>query len=252
MLIYNCLHYLSLVASRKYSDELENEEDCSLHTNMRIPTSVYTAPETTELVNWIDKMSEIGSLCIKHTFLKEINAKQKQNLVLSSAAKFREALAPEKRWLDFIKRNSDKFACKFSCGLSENDYLYRWFDTDYWRMSYYNYVKQECKISTPDALWTCDVIHFPYGTATGMLKAPEKDYQSRPRNLKPRISVIFAFSASGDYLSPFVVYPDTFKQTEASENANDSSSVADTVKKSEETNEGLGKFKNIMLVKKMN
>ena len=86
------------------------------------------------------------------------------------------------------------------------------FDNDFWRMSYYNYVKEKCKIKTPDSLWTFEVIQFPFNINNSILKGPEKDYQKRPRFLKSRISVIFAFNASGDYLSPFVVYPQNFKK----------------------------------------
>jgi hypothetical protein len=84
-------------------------------------------------------------------------------------------------------------------------------------MSYYNYVKQNCKITSPDSLWTFDIIQFPYLPGSGILKAPENEYSKRPLYSKPRISVLFAFSASGDYLTPFIVYPENFKHIDGDE-----------------------------------
>ena len=37
-----------------------------------------------------------------------------------------------------------------------------------------------------------------------------QDYDRRPRNSKPRISVIFAFNAAGDHIQPYFVYPLNF------------------------------------------
>ena len=84
-------------------------------------------------------------------------------------------------------------------------------------MSYFNFIKQKCKITSPDSIWTFDIIQFPYLPASGILKAPENDYSKRPHYSKPRISVLFAFSATGDYITPFIVYPENFKQSDANE-----------------------------------
>jgi hypothetical protein len=101
-----------------------------------------------------------------------------------------------------------------SCGLDEGKYFTCWFDDDYWRTEYFDHVNQH-SIHSPDSLWTFDIIHFPYTPATSLLRPPEKDYERRPRNLKPRISVIFAFNASGDYTQPFFVYPLNFSEEDA-------------------------------------
>ena len=55
-----------------------------------------------------------------------------------------------------------------------------------------------------------------------MFLAPENEYSKRPFYSKPRISVLFAFSASGDYITPFIVYPENFKQIDAKESHNES------------------------------
>jgi hypothetical protein len=55
------------------------------------------------------------------------------------------------------------------------------------------------------------MIQFPFNTSNFVLKGPEKDYEMRPKNLKPKISVLFAFNSNGDYIEPYFVYPHTFK-----------------------------------------
>ena len=165
--------------------------------------------ETNELVEWINEISKIGCLCIKYTFLRDLYSKQKPGKLFS-----KEFLVNEKRWTEQIRKNISRISPD-ACGLNENNYLHRWFDMDYWRMEYYNYIKQ-LGIQSADSIWTFDVIHFPYNPATSVLRAPEKDHARRPRNQKPRVSVIFAFNAAGDYLQPYFVYPHTFSEDESS------------------------------------
>lgn len=108
--------------------------------------------------------------------------------------------------------------------LPENDYLLKWFDLNTWRSSYYNLMKHALAkpIKTADQLWTFDILQFPYVAANCLLKQPERsDIEQRPRNLKPRVSVLFAFSASGDYLQPYFVYPQTFEDEQQELNANE-------------------------------
>jgi hypothetical protein len=169
--------------------------------------------ETNELVEWVDKMSKMGSTCIKYTFLKEMSARGRQNCTPNKLPSYKDIVSAEKKWLDFAKKNKTKFKHAHSCGLNENEYLLRWFDMDFWKMSYYSYVREECKLSSADSVWTMDILQFPYVNAYGLLKAPEKDYDKRPRNEKPRISVIFAFNAAGDYMAPFFVYPYNFSES---------------------------------------
>jgi hypothetical protein len=118
-------------------------------------------------------MSKIGSLCIKYTYLRELYLKHKPPTAKTST---KELLASEKRWIDLCKKNKDKFANN-SFGLNEDEYMMRWFDPDYWRVSYYNYAKNECKCETNESLWTFDIIQFPYQPYNCLLKAPEKDFK---------------------------------------------------------------------------
>ena len=173
--------------------------------------------ETNDAIEWIDGMSKIGSLCIKYTYLRELYLKNTKTTKPSQ----RDLLASEKRWLDLCKKKKDKFKYKYSFGLNENEYMSRWFDQDFWRMSYYNHAKLECKLDSNESLWTFDIIQFPYQPYNSLLKAPEKDYKHRPKNLKPKVSVIFAFNAAGDYLQPFFVYPLNFINEEDKDSKNE-------------------------------
>lgn len=123
----------------------------------------------------------------------------------------RDSIASEKKWLDLIgTKNRSKFNYAGSMGLlSENDYLLKWIDVQSWRLQYHQLVRAalERPISRADQLWTFDIITFPYSVPQTLLRQPERDLEQRPRNLKPRVSVLFAFSASGDYLQPYFVYP---------------------------------------------
>lgn len=86
-----------------------------------------SAAEVADFVAWIDGMSEMGSLCIKFTFLKELYVRQRSHLSSAGCGfKTKENFAHEKHWLLFIKKNRDSFKYGFSCGLNENDYLLRW------------------------------------------------------------------------------------------------------------------------------
>lgn len=123
----------------------------------------------------------------------------------------RDSIASEKKWLDLIgAKNRSKFKYAGSMGLlSENDYLLKWIDVQSWRLQYHQLVRTGLArpISRADQLWTFDIITFPYSVPQTLLRQPERDLEQRPRNLKPRVSVLFAFSASGDYLQPYFVYP---------------------------------------------
>jgi hypothetical protein len=94
--------------------------------------------------------------------------------------------------------------------MTESGYLLKWFNVNYWRTKYFNRIKNALKLKDRDQLWTFDIIQFPYAIHNTILRQPESDYSNRPKNLKPRISVLFAYNASGDYLQPFFVYPLNF------------------------------------------
>jgi hypothetical protein len=170
--------------------------------------------EVSERIEWIDSMSEIGSTCIKFTFLKELHNNRSYSCVTK---KIKEITAHENHWNSFIKKNKAKFKYDYSFGKNESDYLLRWYDEDIWRMFYHKYCIDKHQISTGESLWTFEILQFPYSVSNNILSAPCKDYTTRPRNFKPRISVIFAFSAAGDYVQPFFVYPENFRTTEAAE-----------------------------------
>lgn len=73
----------------------------------------------------------------------------------------------------------------------------------------YSNLLKDKKITNSSSIWTFDILNFPYALNSSHIRAPERDV-SRPRNLKPRVSVIFAFNASGDYIQPFFIYPNNF------------------------------------------
>ncbi len=114
-------------------------------------------------------MSKIGCLCLKHTYLRELYAKYRTGTKSSTT----EKLASEKRWMDVVVKSSSRVHAR-ACGVNENDYLLRWFDEDYWRMEYYNFMRQQSPELSAEDIWTFDVIQFPYNTGTNMLRAPEK------------------------------------------------------------------------------
>ncbi len=112
-----------------------------------------------------------------------------------------------------MNKHKNKFKYKHSIAtLTESVYSLKWFNMDFWRTHYFNYVVNDLKITKGDNLWTFDIIQFPYVTHNNVLKQPESDYAHRPKNLKPRVSVLFAFNAAGDYLQPFIVYPPNFDE----------------------------------------
>lgn len=130
----------------------------------------------------------------------------------SSSTTSRDLIASEKKWIDLIGvKNRSKFKYPGSMGLlTENDYLLKWIDLNSWRLNYHQFMRSQPSIVRPDQLWTFDVITFPYSVPQTLLRQPERGFEQRPRNLKPRVSVLFAFSASGDYLQPYFIYPQTF------------------------------------------
>jgi hypothetical protein len=145
---------------------------------------------------------------------------------LQAAQAGKEQLASEKKWFDFINKHKGKFKSRQSiANLTESVYSIRWFNMDYWRTRYYNYVTNELQITKPDNLWTFDIIQFPYVINNNVLKQPESDYSLRPKSVKPRVSVLFAFNAAGDYLQPFIVYPPNFDANV--EEASSSSTISD-------------------------
>jgi hypothetical protein len=199
--------------------EEENSQTINSNGNGNNGNVIYpklSEQEINDVIEWIDSMSKIGSLCIKYTYLRELYLKNTK-----TTKHQRDLLASERRWLELCKKNKDKFKYKYSCGINENEYLSRWYDQDFWRMSYYNHAKLECKLDSNESLWTFDIIQFPYQPYNSLLKAPEKDYKHRPKNFKPRISVIFAFNAAGDYLQPFFVYPLNFNNEEDKDSKNE-------------------------------
>jgi hypothetical protein len=117
-------------------DEENTEQSKSIKTSLLVRNFALNPTDVDELVTWVDGMSEMGSLCIKHTFLKELYVRQRTNVASYSTnsgdcsnfglSKYKENLSKEKRWSEFIKKNKALFKTKYSCGLNESDYLIRW------------------------------------------------------------------------------------------------------------------------------
>ena len=182
----------------------------------------FSEQELNEYCEWIKFMSSIGCLCVKYTFLRDLSLKYRLTINRSS----KEVLASEKKWLELIKKNKIKFndCNENSYCFNEDDYLSKWFDTDIWRCLYYKLLKDKT-ITNPSSIWTFDIIQFPcVVTNNNLLRAPERDL-NRPRNIKPRISVLFAFNAAGDYIQPFIVYPLNF-QVEGATNPDEDDEIA--------------------------
>jgi hypothetical protein len=146
-------------------------------------------------------MSSIGSVCIKYTYLRDLNATYRPK----QSSHSKEQLASENKWSELMRKIQNRLIYP-----NENEYLAKWFDTKRWCQAYYKFVLSEHCISESDSMWTFDLIQFPY--LKSVVHPPDNDYMKRPRNYKAKISVIFAFNAAGDYIQPFFVYPNTFKQ----------------------------------------
>ena len=67
-------------------------------------------------------------------------------------------------------------------------------------MSYFKYIKR-CNIISSDSLWTVEVFQLPYNIRETLQKFS---------NPVKRISVLLAVNASGDHITPFMVYPRAF------------------------------------------
>ncbi|CAF1057316.1 unnamed protein product [Brachionus calyciflorus] len=167
--------------------------------------------EVDEYINWIDEMSKMNSLCIKYTFLRDFGQRNK-----TENQNKKEILSNEKRWNDLLSKSRGKFKYENSLGiLSENEYLTKSLDASNWRKKYLSRLN-ELQIDKPEQIWHFEIFQFPYMLNSSMLKNPEKDTE-RPKNSKSRVSVLFAFNASGDYLQPYFVYPTNFSDEENTE-----------------------------------
>lgn len=150
------------------SNDEANEESYAGGLSSAYPKT--TEAEIAELINWINEMSKIGCLCIKYTYLRDLCYRYK------SVKKSYEKCAHEKHWMDVVAKNNGRLNPR-SCGLNESEYLLRWYDEDYWRMEYYNFIKEKEQTVAgfgADNIWTFDIIQFPYNTTSHMLRAPEK------------------------------------------------------------------------------
>jgi hypothetical protein len=224
--------FQSYVESIKGTDQTmdilnDGEDDSFIKHNFRLSlpniekatqNTKLTEAETNSMVNWVDQMSRIGSMCIKYTFLREMYIKLRENCEKNSS---KETLAGEKHWLDFVKSNKEKFSYEKCFALDENNYVEMWYDSDYWRFSYYKYIRETCSITDGDHLWVFDVISFPFSMFSNTLRPPEKDYDKRPRNIQPRISVLFAFNATGRYTMPLFVFPFNFDDQHGQESSSE-------------------------------
>ena len=186
--------------------EIENETE-NLELNL-------SESETTELIDWIEHLSRIGSTCIKKSFLKEFEPCSSSNLDTSQSRILNEKCL-KKYFEDFSIKNRNKFKNENSFGLiDENDYLAKWQNIDTWRNAYLDYTKNVCNIQSSKQLWTVEIFYFPYKN--------QKIKELRTRDLnatsQSAISVIFSYNASGDNMETFFVFPVDFNNRSASSN----------------------------------
>ena len=168
------------------------------------PIPKHTDQELAELTKWINEMSQIGSLCIKYTYLRELQLRHRPKQLSAN----KETIVNDQKWTELMRKIQANILFT-----NENEYMAKWFDTKVWRQAYFKFVRDECRCTEPDSVWTFDFIQFPY--LKGVVHTPENDYVRRPRNYKTKISVIFAFNAAGDYMEPYFVYPTSFQENEA-------------------------------------
>lgn len=110
-----------------------------------------------------------------------------------------------------INKNKAKFKNKNSIvSLNETEYFLKWSDQEFWRKQYIKYARTQLHLRNSNHLWTFEIIQFPYAIKDGMLRMPESDYSQRPKQLKPRVSVLFAYNVTGDYIAPFFIFPSNF------------------------------------------
>lgn len=154
-----------------------------------------------EYVNWIDDMSRIGSLTIKETFLHDMYVRSNGGEEPTRGGGYKE-----KKWFDFVAKNNAKFSYPISIGrVNENGYLLRRFDEDNWRYYFYELMVNQLRVKSADCLWSIELIEFPVQKIT-MVREPEK-LAGTLNNSRPRITVLFAFNANGEYIQPYFVFP---------------------------------------------
>lgn len=166
-------------------------------------------------------MSRIGSLSIKHTFLHDM-------YVRTNGQPTRDGMfmANEKKWFDFLRKNTSQFAYSHSVGrLYENAYLLRRFEENIWRYFYYEQMVTKLQIKNANCLWSLELIEFPLQNTSNssLVREPEK-LSVAPgtlHNSRSRISVLFAFNANGDYIQPFFIFPKNLVPNQSAENSNE-------------------------------
>ena len=204
----------TIMSNEETTSETTTDLDQSRNMSQNNVTTVTYAlsdEELLSLTDWVNQMSAAGCLCLRYIYLREVYVKQRGASAKLSSRK--EFLAGERRWIDLSKKIYPKLTSEACSAKNENQFMLKWFNTDFWRMSYYNRVKKQTPVESPDSLWTFDIFEFPY-SVNNQLGAPKRDYQRRPRNNKSKLSVIFAFNAAGDYLQPYFVYPTSFTTSE--------------------------------------
>lgn len=163
--------------------------------------------EVKEYVEWIDEMSRIGSLAIKHTFLHDMHMR-----ITGQPTRDGLYMGNEKRWFDFVSKNRARFTYAHSVGrLNENGYLLRRFDENIWRYFYFEQMVGHFGLRDANCLWSLALIEFPLQIShVAMVREPEKlsvTPSGAVHNSRARITVLFAFNANGDYIQPYFVFP---------------------------------------------
>ena len=62
-------------------------------------------------------------------------------------------------------------------------------------------------------MWTIDTFEFPLTKKSSVLQLPEWN-ELRPMNLTPKVTVIYAFSSTGQSIEPVFIFPNSFHRNE--------------------------------------
>jgi hypothetical protein len=79
-------------------------------------------------------------------------------------------------------------------------------DDDQWHDDLQQYIIDKKLDHQKTQLWTIDTFEFPLTKKSTVLQLPEWN-ESRPMNLTPKVTVIYAFSNTGQSIEPYFIFP---------------------------------------------
>ncbi|CAF3695853.1 unnamed protein product [Rotaria sordida] len=79
-------------------------------------------------------------------------------------------------------------------------------DHDQWHDDFQQYLIDNKLNNEKTQLWTIDTFEFPLTKKSTVLQLPEWN-ELRPMNLTPKVTVIYAFSNSGQSIEPYFIFP---------------------------------------------